>query len=310
MLGLSLVEVMVAMAIGLIVILGVVGIMGVGQQNLRISESLSESQENARMAFELIARDVRQSRDTSCGSVSTNSVIDLDASWWGNWAPVRGFSGATATTAVSIGSGSGQRVNGTEALQLQGTEDAFIINALTATTATLNGTHTLTAGAVVICDLEHASLHQVTASAGQVITLNPAVAISDPDNPQFQAARYAAVTWYIGNNTRAGEGGRSLYRIRYTPAAGPLTEEILPGVVDMTVRYHRSEQADFELASAITTDAAWETVNAIELTLVTESTQSGVATDVATANTALVGSDGRLRRTLTHVIAIRNISES
>ena len=57
--GLSLVEVMVTVAIGLVITLGVVGVVGVNQQNLRITEGLSESQENARMAFELIARDVR-----------------------------------------------------------------------------------------------------------------------------------------------------------------------------------------------------------------------------------------------------------
>lgn len=306
--GLSLVEVMVTVAIGLVITLGVVGVVGVNQQNLRITESLSESQENARMAFELIARDVRQARDTGCGPVASTGVTDLDGTWWGNWFPFRGFAGTTAAPAVTIGSGTGQRVTNTQALQLQGTGEAVVISNFPASNkVTLKTTaHSLTAsGSIVICDMDSASLHNVSAVSGADVTFTPNIVISDPDNPQFQAAQYTAVTWYIGNNGRAAEGGRSLYRIRRTPAGTTETEEILPGVVDMTIRYHRVGQADFDTTMPAS-EADGDLINAIELTLVTESTQSSVATDAATANSELVGSDGRLRRTLTHVIAIRN----
>lgn len=306
--GLSLVEIMVTVAIGLIITLGVVGVVGVNQQNLRITEGLSESQENARMAFELIARDVRQARDTSCGPVPSAQVTDLGSSWWENWNPIVGFPATTATSAVSTGAAKEQRVNNTGALQLQGTTDAFLINSIAAANnkATLSSsTHTLTNGPIVICDLENASLHNVTASAGAEITIAPNVAVTDPDNPQFQAARYTAVTWYIGNNGRADEGGRSLYRIRRTPNGTTVTEEILPGVVDMVIRYHRRGQAAFETTPPAD-EETWDTVNAIELTLITETTQAKVTTDSASADSELVGTDGRLRRTLTHVIALRN----
>jgi len=306
--GLSLVEIMVTVAIGLVITLGVVGVVGVNQQNLRITEGLSESQENARMAFELIARDVRQARDTGCGPVTASRVTDLDAaSWWGNWYPVRGFAGTTAAPGVTTGSGTGQRVSGTEALQLQGTGEAVVIGSFTGLNkVTLKtSSHSLRAGTVVICDMDNASLHNVTAVSGAEITFSPNIVISDPDNPQFQVAQYVATTWYIGNNGRATEGGRSLYRVRRTPAGTTLTEEILPGVVDMTIRYHRVGQANFDTTPP-TSEADSDLINAIELELVTETTQTGVATDAATANSELVGSDGRLRRTVTHVIAIRN----
>jgi len=305
--GVSLVEVMVTVAIGLVITLGVVGVVGVNQQNLRITESLSESQENARMAFELIARDVRQARDTGCGPVASTGVTDLDATWWGNWFPIRGFAGTTAAPAVTTGTGIGQRVSSTEALQLQGTAEAVAISNFPAQNkVTLKtSTHSLTTGTIVICDMDNASLHNVTAFSGADVTFTPNIVISDPDNPQFQAAQYTAVTWYIGNNGRAAEGGRSLYRVRRTPAGTTVTEEILPGVVDMSIRYHRVGQADFDTTMPAS-EVDGDVINAIELTLVTESTQSSVATDAATADSELVGSDGRLRRTLTHVIAIRN----
>ncbi len=302
-----MVEVMVAVAIGLIITLGVVGVVGTNQQNLRITESLSESQENSRMAFELIARDVRQARDTGCGPVASNEVTDLGTTWWENWYPIRGFTGAAASPAVTIGTGDGERIAGTQALQLQGTGETVVIASFTGTNkVTLKSTnHSLTSGTIVICDMMNASLHTVSSVAGATITFSPNIVISDPDNPQFQVAQYAATTWYIGNNGRAAEGGRSLYRVRRTAVGAIVTEEILPGVVDMRLRYHRAGEADFE-ATPPASEAIGDTVNAIELTLVTESTQRNVTTDAATADSELVGADGRLRRTLTHVIAIRN----
>lgn len=305
--GLSLVEVMVTVAIGLVITLGVVGVVGVNQQNLRITEGLSESQENARMAFELIARDVRQARDTGCGPVTASRVTDLDTTWWGNWYPIRGFDGTTGAPGVTTGSATGQRVSGTEALQLQGTGEAVVIGSFTGLNkVTLKtSSHSLRAGTVVICDMDNASLHNVTAVSGADVTFSPNIVISDPDNPQFQAAQYVATTWYIGNNGRAAEGGRSLYRVRRTPAGTTLTEEILPGVVGMNISYHRVGQANFA-ATPPTSEADSDLINAIELELVTETTQSSVATEAANADAELVGSDGRLRRTVTHVIAIRN----
>lgn len=306
--GLSLVEVMVTLAIGMVVTLGIVGIMGINQQNLRITEGLSESQENARMAFELIARDVRQARDTSCGPVS-GIPTNLNNAWWGQWRPILGFGGTTATTAIATGDGAGQRVAGTQALQLQGSGETGIINVkdtkfennkikLQATVDSLGS------GPIILCNLQTASLHTATAADDGKITPSPAVVVTDTDNPPFQVARLTAVTWYIGNNGRATEGGRSLYRVRLQPDGNPITEEILPGVVDLSVRYHAKNANDFT-STAPTTPDAWNLVNAIELTLTTESTQRNVTSEAASGS-ELVGSDGRMRRQITHVISLRN----
>lgn len=302
--GLSLVEVMVTLAIGMVVTLGIVGIMGINQQNLRITEGLSESQENARMAFELIARDVRQARDTSCGPVS-ETPAPLNGNWWGQWQPLLGLGGATATTAIATGDGAGQRVAGTQALQLQGSGETGIIRNIDIASNQIELQATvdsLGSGPIILCNLQTASLHTATAADGGKITPSPAVEVTD-DLP-FQVARLTAVTWYIGNNGRAAEGGRSLYRVRLQPDGNPITEEILPGVVDLSVRYHAKNANDFT-STAPTTRDAWNLVNAIELTLTTESTQRNVTSEAASGS-ELVGSDGRMRRQITHVISLRN----
>lgn len=304
MAGVSLVEVMVTLAIGMVVTLGIVGIMGLNQQNLRITESLSESQENARMAFELIARDVRQARDTSCGplDVGSEDFADNDK-WWGTWWPIRGFAGDEETDAVAIGDGEGERVNGTQALQTQGSNETRIIKPFTGTASTLElHPGTLDSGPVIICNLLDASLHNI-APTGTGITVTPSVIASSDDNPQFHISRLTAATWYIGNNDRANEGGRSLYRIRLQADGSTVTEEILPGVVDMALRYHPREDDDF--AGSVANQPDWNNINAIEITLTTESTHRNVTSE-AEADSPYVGSDGRMRRQLTHVIALRN----
>lgn len=302
--GLSLVEVMVTLAIGMVVTLGIVGIMGINQQNLRITEGLSESQENARMAFELIARDVRQARDTSCGPVS-GIPTNLNNAWWGQWQPILGFGGTTATTAIATGTQVGQRVNGTQALQLQGSGETGIIKNIAGNQINLQtAVGNLGSGPIIVCDLQTASLHTATAAGSSAITTSPAVKVSNTDNPQFQIARLTAVTWYIGNNGRAGEGGRSLYRVRLETDGSTVTEEILPGVTDLSVRYHTKNAADFS-STIPTTQDAWNDINAIELTLTTESTQRNVTSEAASGS-KFVGSDGRMRRQITHVISLRN----
>lgn len=325
--GFSLVEVMVALTIGLILTLGMVGLMGGNAQNLRITESLSESQENARMAFELIAREARQARDTSCGPLDSSSVRKLDPAaanpdWWEEWWPLRGFAGNEDAGAADFGDDKAERVAGTQALQLQETEDVALINSIPSTTTVQlkDNTPDFAQNAIiVICDMDNASLHRVTAVAGNTLTISPAVSISDPDNPQFQAARYYAATWYIGNNGRAEEGGRSLYRARLAANGNIVREEILPGVVDMAIRYHSKgapsgnfmEVDDDDLTdpdNLTKTQSNWGQINTIELTLVTESTQRNVATPNAGAddNGLTSQADRRLRRTLTHIIALRN----
>jgi len=295
---------MITLAIGIIVTLGVAGIVLTNRQNLRITESLSESQENARIAFELIARDVRQARDTSCGPIQ--GVGNLNAQWWGVWRPIWGFAGDEATAAVAIGTAEGQRVAGTQALQLLGSGEARVIKKITGAAIELQtDAGTLSSGPVIVCDLHTASLHTAAAAASTTITTNPAVIVSSVDNPQFQVARLTAVTWYIGNNGRADEGGRSLFRASLQPDGTIHTEEILPGVVDMSMRYHVVGGNDFIERSDIIDINTWNTVNAIELTLTTESTQKNVTSDAAAGST-LVGSDGRIRRQITHVINLRN----
>lgn len=77
MAGLSLVELMVAMVIGLILMLGVVQIFSASHAASRLSEGASRVQENARFALDFLERDIRMAGHMGCVNDQAHVVKNL-----------------------------------------------------------------------------------------------------------------------------------------------------------------------------------------------------------------------------------------
>jgi type IV pilus assembly protein PilW len=114
--------------------------------------------------------------------------------------------------------------------------------------------------------------------------------------PNSQVARLAAITWYIGDNGRAGEGGRSLYRRRLGAAASINTEEVVAGVSDLQLRYREQGVNEFREATLV---GNWSNVNAVMITLTLQSADRRVTIDT-TVNA------GRIERRFTNIVTMRN----
>ena len=83
--GFSLVELMIAMALGLFLTGVAVNIVITNRQAFRTTENLSRMQENARSAFELMARDIRSAGGNPCGTPMIVNVLNNPANlWWAN----------------------------------------------------------------------------------------------------------------------------------------------------------------------------------------------------------------------------------
>ncbi len=84
--GVTLVELMIAMVLGLVVVGGVTNIIVSSQQTYRANEGLAAIQESARTALELIAREIRESGSTPCGDVPVANVLNSNGAnhWWGS----------------------------------------------------------------------------------------------------------------------------------------------------------------------------------------------------------------------------------
>jgi type IV pilus assembly protein PilW len=318
--GFGLVELMVAMVLGLVLIGGVLSIFLSNQQSFRSFEGLSRIQENARISFELMARDVREAGSNLCGAKVVGNVVNgAGTSWALNWAAgtVIGASGTQTLATLVAGTAATQRVAGTDAIQVMNasTGNSIGISSNVPATAVISlttSTHSIAAGNIVMaCDSTSAAIFQVSGVTGAAIShlagtgtpgncsqgLGIPTNCATPSNKTFQPGGYVAglvaSVWYVGNN---GRGGRSLYRL-----GAVATEEIAEGVTNMEIDYLRRNtatgalQSDWEDASAITdwTSTAPLQVVAVRIRLALEST-------------GRVGTDQEnLRRELIHVVNIR-----
>jgi type IV pilus assembly protein PilW len=330
--GFTLIELMIAMTLGVIVVGGVVSVVLAGQQSYRTNEALSQVQESARTAFELMARDIRQAGVNGCGNNGrVANVLDPEpAFWWQTWFGIRGYEGATADPAVDFGTaGEDNRKAGTDSIQLQGIEGMGLsvethepvsanlkINAETPDIARDD--------ILVVCDFDHSAIFQVSGynDANVTVVHSTGEGVADPGNctkglgyptavcpdtvgnsytfgPNSQVARFTAVDWYIGANERNDEGGWSLYRVRLDRGATLVVEEIVAGVTDMQILYRRDGANAFVPATDASLVGNWDSVNAVTLTLTLDSAGRRVTTDT-TVNS------GRLQRSFSHLVTLRN----
>lgn len=130
--GLTLVELMVALVLGLVLTGAVINVFLSAKQTFVVNDNLGKIQDNARTSFELLSRNLREVGRTSCGtnSIQTGNVIRIGGAipWWANWngGVIRGFDGsesstntdeiAAAASIVATGTSVGQRVAGTDAV--------------------------------------------------------------------------------------------------------------------------------------------------------------------------------------------------
>ncbi len=327
--GVTLVELMVAMVLGLIFIGGAISLMLANRRSSDTNTGLSQVQEAGRTAFELLSRDLRQAGLSGCDNAGRiANVLDTSggALWWQTWYGINGFDDADVSNGVAFGAGRGDRVDDTDTVQTQGIRglglsveahdpgDAEIeINAASTT---------IEPGDVLIaCDQDHATIFQATGyDAGDVKLTHdfgPAgiipgncsaglgfPTVCTPAGTAYEFERnsllgnFAATEWYIGNSGRTTDSGRALFRQRIGRDGDVLTEEIVADVTDMQISYRIVGADEFVAADAlVATD--WANINAVRIALTIESADARISSNLADNN-------GRLSRSFTQVIALRN----
>lgn len=322
--GFGLVELMISLVLGLLVVGGVLGIFISNQQVFRSNENLGRLQENARISFELMAREIRQAGGNPCGAKAVANVLgNAGTAWSSNWEAggIIGFDGAQASPAVAIGTASGERVTGTDAIQVlsgaSGNSATVTAHDPVAAQITLSpAIHGFAKGKLVmVCDGISAAIAQLSEVTGanvfhlKVVTDNPGNCTANLGLPLSTdcttstsktvqlggiVSEFSAGTWYVANNDR---GGKSLFR-KGTGNA----EEIAEGVVGMELEYLLRNEAtavldsDWVSASAVTdwTPAAANQVVAVRLKLKLETLGK-----VGTNNQAI-------SRDLVYVVNLRN----
>jgi type IV pilus assembly protein PilW len=292
--GFTLIELMVAMLLGLVVIAGVGSLFLSNQQVYRSNKALSDVQDSARIAFEMMARDVRAAGLSGCENSGRIANVVKGSNWWSDWTnAVKGYgSGQTDPVAGA------NRLANTDSLMLLGAHPSGLSvknNAEPTGTFTLNESVTgLQMGDIIlVCDPDHATLVQVSSVTGNTLThdnsgtpgnctkdLNYPTVCSSTSSyvfvPNSQVAKLNAAHWYV----RKTANGSSLYRASLTTGAGGaatvIDSELVRDVTGLSMSYHQLGNAGFVTASNITD---WSRVDALRATLTVASTDKRAGTD-------------------------------
>lgn len=169
--GLTLVELMVSLVLGLVLIGGVLNIFVANRETFRVTENLTRMQENARTGFDFIARDIREAGQNPCGTPLVANVIRAAGGaipWWADWnrGTIIGIDGSQdRTDIVAFGTTTNARVAGTDAvLVIRADQDEKTIDThVTASTLiTLTSASNFQESDIVIaCDLRSAAIFQL-----------------------------------------------------------------------------------------------------------------------------------------------------
>ncbi len=320
--GFTLIELMIAMLLGLLVVAAAGAIFVSNRQTYLATESLGRVQESARVAFELMARDLREAGGNPCDRrVEIASVVDPGmTAWWADWGrpgsqPVIGYGSGSTVAGLPSSGGVGEWTGGSDVIELKSASAGVAVESHTAGTAMFaveSADAGLAAGDLaVVCDYTHASLFEVSSVAGGT---NPTISHDISGNnctrglglpvncdggtgtiyiypANSTVAKVSSTRWYVGNND---EGGTSLFRqTRRSSAAGEASEEVVRGVVGMELDYLLPGATGYVAASAVPA-LQWNEVVAVRVVLDLEGDDR-------------VGSNGqRIERRLAYVASLRN----
>ena len=192
-LGVSLVELMVALLLGLLVVGAAMAVFLANKQTYVATESIGRLQQTSRVAFELMARDLREAASDECGAGLTEAVNVLNnpaGRWYTDISGgIRGYAGGAAFPDAAFGTGESDRVAGTDAVAFvaAGPAIATVVqhNPAAASFQVNTTQHGLSSGDIAIaCDAEHAAVFQVTSasSANSTIVHNTGVVPGGPGN--------------------------------------------------------------------------------------------------------------------------------
>ena len=337
--GFTLIELMVALVLGLLVI-GAAG--GIFLQNRRVygsTEAINRIQENQRSSFELLTRDIREAAGNPCVKLSEMPIgIQIkvpDATFWSRFpAGVFGAdgTGAGGSDDITLYSGSGMVFNISQ--QKKPSDPITIVNPAG------SGTMGLAPGqSLLICDADHMTAFtatSITSSGTTIAVAHDAAANCDgnlqvlPDGKPKPPCGGVPYCFSLGQkpgtpptatdtaNCPAGislgpsyvlvpsgaqwtveANGRNGNSL-YRTALGNRSE-IAEGVTSMSIGYKIDKAGNYVNAATVAAANAWSQVLAVHVSMTFEATQ-GALTQGDTKGT----NNTVLTRTLDDYIALRN----
>lgn len=271
--GFSIVELMVALLLGLFLVSGVTAMYISSKQSYRMTDNISRLQESLRFSLDFMSSDIRMAGYMPCRfpPLTRNAIDNADTgsnAWFLDYFNfgVRGYEGSAGgfpTDLPAVGTNAGDRVAGTDAIVILKASlytSSLSSHDATANTFTLQSNFTdsdFERGRIgIVCDPRQAAMFQVSNAATGLKTVsynnaanilpgNDAGVITNIGNygADAQIAAYEPVVYYIANSTQ-NPAIRSLKRQNLVARASGANEiaemqeeELLEGVESMQILY-------------------------------------------------------------------------
>jgi type IV pilus assembly protein PilW len=322
--GMSLVELMIALVIGLLILMGVLTVYLSGARTAATTEALSRVQESGRFGIFFLSRDIRQAGFKSACQGEVNNLLDEGSAAYDDTLfdlndPIVGWDDSAGTLAAALP----QYVRG-DVLMLKSASTVSGVTASGNTPAnaaaiSLDGPSGIEAGTIMFvgdsqgCDLfqkgNNANAQSIQRPAsGTPGNKNPNTEWSHAYDDSMQIFLFESTAYYIGNGI---DGQPALRRASFNTGVA-VDEELVNGIEDMQLLYGEDRDGDrtadrYVAAGAV---ADWDDVVAVQVNLLASSLSTNVIDEVqalpAPWDALADPGDGRLRRVFTTNVGIRN----
>ncbi len=329
--GFSLIEILIALLIGIFVTMGVIQIFISSKQTYRMQEALARIQESGRFALDFLDRDIRMAGYRGCASRSTTTpitnLLNNASSYIYNYTnSVQGFeasSSAWSPTLPSAITGKTTPKNASDIVTIRrsGDDGVLVSKVLPSKHITLNRDSTppfKSCDVVMISDCANAAVFQLSSgydatnkdvqytvgygctssgTGGNTKTLDNAYSGGSLN-------RALATSYYIKNNDN---NQPALYRLLNANDE----DELVEGVENMQIYYGIDTDSDGMANSYVKADSAtWGNVVSVRVNLLLRTIDDNIAAKPLPYNfdgqSITNPPDRRIRRVFTTTIALRN----
>ncbi|QRY82315.1 PilW family protein [Pseudomonas sp. PDNC002] len=307
--GISLVELLIAMALSLVLLVGVIHVVLASKRSYQSAVALSELQEGGRFALESIGQDLRNAGFIgACSGGLVNASGSASAQYALEKSGVEGF-GSGMPTPAWVPSG---RVANTDALLLRyATEPALEARAIAGSTLALAAGGAASGAYYLISDQQSCLLVRNTGSATALVADRSLERFLPPAT---RAYPYRYLIYWIG---RGVDGNPGLFVTDNSENSGVAqTSELVSGVAGLSLRYgvaagDASVVTAYKAAREMSA-GEWRTVRTVRVNLLLQSQARGVdevpTSLVFDGRTLPLDAERRLRRAMGSTTALRNVA--
>lgn len=324
--GITIIEIMVALALSLIILAGVMHIFLNNKQTYRVQEAFARLQENGRFAMQFITKDLRMAGYVGCGGKisSPNNIADLvppngtaDEVAMFSASGIEGFEYSNLPVALSdsVTLTVTDVVAGTDIVRIKraASTGARLTGNMTSDNANVQLDGTTALGLfqpddyLFISDCEKADIfvannvsaadNKITIAHSNSVNLDNKLSKAYQDDAEVY--KFINSTYYIKTNTH---GEPALFRRSLINAGNLTDEELVEGVEDLQLLYGEDTDDDASPNMYVDSNSVtdWNNVVAVRIEIQARSLDDNLSKKLTAYG------DKRLRRTFTTSIAIRN----